>query len=122
MIKRLVLVLGIMFFSIPNLKASTEEIDSLSSSYKVILDIPEDMEESGYSALLSLCDSLGIEVSCFPDQPSYPIDIIEHRNKYKSEKPKVESKICYCFGYTWGILNKEFDLGPTLNLGWEITF
>lgn len=121
MTKRLILISGILFFSISNLKASTEEIDSLSSSYKIILDIPEDMEESGYDSLLSLCDSLGIEVSCFPDQPSYPIDIIEHRNKYKRQ-PLVEFKLCPGFGCTWGILNKEFNLGPTINLGWEITF
>lgn len=77
MTKRLILILGILFFSISNLKASTEEIDSLSSSYKIILDIPEDIEESGYGALLSLCDSLEIEVSYFLDQPSYSTDIIK---------------------------------------------
>lgn len=121
MIKRLIFALGILFFSIPNLKAHTEEIDSLSSSYKILLDIPENMEESGYIKLLSLCDSLGIEVSCLPDQPSYPIYIIEHQNNYKKQ-PLVEFKLCPSFGYTWGILSKEFDLGPTINLGWEITF
>ena len=121
MTKKLILLLGILFFSISNLKASTEEIDSLSSSYKIILDIPEDMEESGYDALLSLCDSLGIEVSCFPDQPSYPIDIIEPRNKYKRQ-PLVGFKLFPSLGCTYGILSKEFDLGSTINLGWEITF
>ena len=96
--------------------SSIEVTDTLDSDFKVVLDIPRGLSESSFLSIVNLCDSLGIEIDYFP------IYKLTEETLVKKKKPTVEFKLCPGLGCTWGIINKEVDLGPTISIGWEITF
>ena len=47
---------------------------------------------------------------------------INHIKKDIDRSWLKEFKINIGFGASYGIINKEFDIGPSINIGWEFTF
>jgi hypothetical protein len=73
-----IFILLVLAFFMKNAFSQECKIDTLASSYKFILEVPETVDSLGYDRLFKLCDSLGIEVICPEDQPARPIDYFRY--------------------------------------------
>ena len=97
-------------------------LDLVSQDF-IIIFMPVDMKLR--SELLEFCSSRSIVYQYFPshykgpeiESPSIDLDI-----EVDKKRPMVEFKISPGLGFTWGILGREFDFGPSISVGWEITF
>lgn len=98
-------------------------LDLVSQDF-IIIFMPVDMKLR--SELLEFCSSHSIVYQYFPSTYKGPeiksfadIDLDIEIDK---KRPMVEFKISPGLGFTWGIFGREFDFGPSISVGWEITF